>query len=186
MARSKEYVEIKDGVFYVHADLAAQIFGITVQTLYQWKSQPEPPPFNEELNKYPLTEIGDWIRNKQIHRTGKGGSKPWKSLDAVERRLPGMTVEDQKVRLERLRADKLQIEIDTITGKLVEVDEVTIAMTSMVSRVKTRLLSIPTSIAPVITGVEDMYEVQEEIEKSILVALEELSSDWRNSEETDS
>jgi hypothetical protein len=187
------HLHITNGRFYVTVEVAAQLCGVTVQSLYRWRTMPDPPPFHEKYG-YPLKKLGEWIRKEQIYKKGKGGSFPWKpdmsrfGEDTSEPSLPGLTPkrkESQKDRLDRLRGDKMEMDLQIKAGKLVVAEDVEIAMASMVSRVKTRLLSIATQLAPIITGKSDQFDVQADIEESVRDALQELSSDWRDTEESE-
>lgn len=191
MNPNDELIFIENRAF-VSSTLAAQIVGVTVQSLTNYKKRVNPPPYDPMVKMYPLDELGDWIRREQIYMKGKGGNYPFKPDftrydDHVEQTflLPGMEDESQKERYERLRGDKLEMEIQEKAGKLVDVDLVHEAMTSMVSRVKTRLLSIPTHLAPVVTSIEDRYEVQTQIDNAVKTALEELSADYNEVVEND-
>ncbi len=182
-------VKIIDGKYHVTADLAAQICGVTKITLTNWRQRSNPPPFDDKSKLYELDALGDWVRTKQIYKKGKGGSYPWKPInDPTPVTMPGMAKplkEDQEERYKRLRADKLEMEIQEKAGDLVFADEVMIAMTAMVSRVKTRMLSVATSIAPLINVKMKAVAIEQIIEAEIRIALEELSPDWKSEIEED-
>jgi hypothetical protein len=185
-----ENLQLIDGSYYVTRAVAAQLCSVTKSTLASWHQQPNAPPFDSETMLYNLVDLGEWIRREQIYKMGKGGSYPYRAdmtryadYKPPVITLPGMTLhkdEDQKERYERLRGDKLEMEIQEKAGQLVDADSVLIAMTAMASRVKTRLMSVPTALAPVITGMKDRAKVQSTIKDEIAIALEELSGDYRS------
>ena len=96
-----------------------------------------------------------------------------------------ITKNDAEIRLKTLQADKVEIELKQAAAELIPVDEVTRALTNMAMRVKTRLLRIPTSLAPLITGLTDVHAVQKRLEQDVREALEELSMDWRDGQDSD-
>ena len=169
---------------------AAQMCGVSKSTMIQWRKQPNTPPYNDDVGMYPATDLGDWIRTEQIFKKGKGGALKW--LPPLSRfpssnkptsvtMLPGMDEppdrEDPDDRIKRLRGDKLEMELQERAGELVNADELLIALSSMVSRVKMRILSLPTALASTVTGMTDRVEVQTIIEEKIHAALDELSVD---------
>lgn len=189
-----------DGKHYVDKTLAALACGIGVQTLNQYRNRENPPPFDGEHKMYPLKELGEWMRAELMFRKAQGGKPKFKDLfrkhgyihqddlqSAQITGLPGVDGnegdfflnEDQDVRYKRLRADQLEVKIAESAGQLIPVDEVSIAMTEMVTRVKMKLMSLPTSLSPLISGKDNPIEIQEIIEERVRAALEELSGDWK-------
>lgn len=185
-----------NGTYYVNTEAAAQLCGVAKTTLIAWRKQPNAPMYDTELKMYSVPELGDWIRGEQIYKRGKGGAFPWKPdmtrypMHSIDRHkstpvaiLPGMEQpvierdEDAETRVKRLRGDKLEMEIQQRAGELVDADELLIVLSSMISRVKTRILSLPTSLAATVTGKTDRVEVQSMIEEKIHATLEELSTD---------
>lgn len=190
-----EIVTHDDGKVYLSADAAAVICGTTKVTLLNWRKMENPPPYDDELKLYPAAALGEWIRKEMIFKKGKGGSYPY--LPDIKR-FPGggvmpsfgapkptvaISKHDAEIRLKTLQAQKVEIELEEMAGRLVPVDQVTTALTNMITRVKTKLLRIPTAVAPLVVGVSDVYAVQERIEDGVREALEELSSNWRDTED---
>jgi hypothetical protein len=183
-------IEHTDGKLYVTPDTAAVICGTTKVTLINWRGQENPPPFNDQIKAYPLAELGVWVRTELIFKKGKGGSYPM--LPDLSR-IPGRAImptgrvkparidkNDAEIRLKTLQADKVEMELKQTAGELIPVEDVTHALSNMVMRVKTRLLRIPTAIAPLVVGLTDVYGVQKRLEDGVREALDELSEDWRD------
>lgn len=191
-----KFVEHTDGKLYISADAAALMCGTTRVTMLNWRKQENPPPYNDEINMYPLAELGVWSRTELLFKKGKGGAYP--NLPDLSR-IPGRAAmptmgkqparldkHDAEIRLKTLQADKVEMELQQAAGELIPVTDVTHALTNMVMRVKTRLLKIPTAIAPLVVGLTDVYAVQERLEDGVREALDELSEDWRDGQtETD-
>lgn len=185
-----------DGKVYVTADIAAILCDTTTVALMNWRKQENPPPYNDDIKAYPAKELGVWIRTELLVKKGKGGAYPW--LPDTNR-FPGRAImptfgskparidkHDAEIRLKTLQADKVEMELKQTAGELIPVEEVTHALTNMIMRVKTRLLRIPTAIAPLVVGLSDVYGVQKRLEDGVREALEELSEDWRDGQDNQS
>jgi len=188
----KENLRIINGKFYVTTVVAAQLCGVSMQSLNSWRKRANPPPYDDQYELYPVDSLGEWVRTEQIYRKGVGGKYPWKPdmsryggkhvvTSTPVTMMPGMeppVPEDQEERLKRLRADKLEMEIMQKAGMLILADEVTLAMSSMVTNVKSRLLGLPAETAETLALKTDAIEVQEYLDEEITIALEELTPDW--------
>jgi hypothetical protein len=191
---SRDVIRHTDGKVYVNQDLAAIMCGTTPVTLMNWRKMENPPPFNESLKAYPLADLGAWIRTEMIFKKGKGSAYPWlpdltrfpgrAMMPTVSGKPARVDKNDAEIRLKTLQADKVEMELKQIAGELIPVEDVTHALSNMVMRVKTRLLRIPTAIAPIVAGQSDVYAVQKRLEDGVREALEELSEDWRDGQET--
>jgi len=189
-------MKLINGTYYINTEAAAQLCGVAKTTVIAWRKQPNAPLYDDELKMYPLPELGKWIRGEQIYKKGKGGKFPWKpdmsrfpgSITSVKptlspvTMLPGMSStppikEDQDDRVKRLRGDKLEMELRERAGELVNADELLIVMSSMMSRVKTRLMGLPTALASLVVGNTNRVEIQAMIEDRLYATLDELSTD---------
>jgi hypothetical protein len=189
-----KFVEHTDGKLYISADAAAMMCGTTRVTMLNWRKQDNPPPYNDTINMYPLAELGVWSRTELLFKKGKGGAYP--NLPDMSR-IPGRGVmptlgkparvdkHDADIRLKTLQADKVEMELKQVAGELIPVSDVTHALTNMAMRVKTRLLRIPSALAPLVAGVADVYSIQQRLEDGVREALEELSDDWRDGQDNE-
>lgn len=190
---SHKLIEHTDGKIYVSQDTAAVMCGTTRVTMLNWRNMENPPPFNDELKCYPLAELGVWLRTEMIFRKGKGGAYPWlpdlnrfpgrAMMPTVSGKPARVDKNEAEIRLKTLQADKVELELKQTAGELIPVEDVTHALSNMVMRVKTRLLRIPTAIAPLVVGLTDVYGVQKRLEDGVREALEELSEDWRDGQD---
>lgn len=198
-------VEVKfhDGKMYVSADVAAVLCNSAKATLNNWRKQENPPPYNEEIGMYPAAEFGLWIRTEMIFKKGKGGgyphlpdmtrlpgiapmpAMPFPSAPTVKPITVAIGKHDAEIRLKTLQADKVEMELKQAAGELIPIEDVTHALTNMVMRVKTRLLRLPAALAPLVSGVTDVYGVQKRIEDGVREALDELSDDWRDGQDNE-
>jgi hypothetical protein len=169
--------------------------GVSQQSLIKYKHRENPPPCGDD-NLYPVKEFGDWIRSEQIYAAGRGNVYPhFPDLSRYPDRLlkayktptnnamPGMeppVIEDQDTRYKRLRGDKLEMDIQERAKSLVKMDEMLLAISSMVSRVKTRFLAIPSQLALTLADMTDPSEIQDYLKSEFYVVIEELSNDPRD------
>jgi phage terminase Nu1 subunit (DNA packaging protein) len=157
------------------SEQAAELLGVSLATLNNWLKSDDPPPRNIVDGTYPLAELGDWIRQKQILKKGRGGGRPWLPDLSILSGDPRASKIDEETRLKRLQADKVELDLMERRGELVEASEVSSAWQSILSRVRSRLLKMPSSIAPIVAPLTDPHEIQKRIDDSVREALEELS-----------
>ena len=80
--------------------------------------------------------------------------------------------------------DCLEPLIDTgCGGELIVASDVMHAWQTILVRVKTRLLKLPTTLAPLIIGDPDLYSVQTKLKEGVADALSEASVDWRETQQ---
>lgn len=190
MARPlKEDAQLIDGKFYVSQKLACQLCDVAVQTLRGWRDRENPPPYNSEYDMFPVKELGQWIRTEQLYKRGRGNKFPYKPdltrfddyKPTTVNMMPGLepkVKESHSDRYDRLKADKMEMELNEKAGTFVLADEVLLAMSSMVSNVKTRLLAIPSQVANTLSLMNDPVKVQTFMEEELHIALEGLTPDW--------
>jgi phage terminase Nu1 subunit (DNA packaging protein) len=87
----------------------------------------------------------------------------------------GGALEAEQIRLTKVRADKLELELLEKERELVPVDEVKKLWKAAVMAAKARLLSIPPSLAPTLALLGEASEVEEVLTRAIDDALGELS-----------
>lgn len=176
-----------NGTWYIGVEGAAEMCGVTDVTFRKWVGQPNPPPFDPRTTMCPLGELGDWIGRHRLFKTGRGGGYPYmpdlSKLTGMQL-LPGLDpapesdVLDKQVeeaRLTKLRADKLDLEIAEQKGRLIDAEVVKNGWVRITTLVKTRLLQIPSALAPLLVGETDTFELQKRLDRSIREALESLS-----------
>lgn len=136
------------------------------------------------MKGYPARSLGKWIRQEMTLRRGAGGSYPHlPNLDRISSSRTDTEVIDkhaEEARLTKERADKIEMENAVSAGRLIVVEDVEEAWAAILGRVRTRLLRIPSMMAPLVFGAEDVYSVQETLERGVHDALEEASEDWQD------
>ena len=85
-----------------------------------------------------------------------------------------LNLADERARLSKEQADAKEMENAIERGELVYIEDVAKRFEEGLSKVRAKLLSIPTKIAPEAAAAEDAKEVQRLIEGAIVEALNEL------------
>lgn len=123
--------------------------------------------------KYSVPGFGEWYRGYLRNQ--------------IVPMLPGSTVGDdggptllhEKKRKTSADADRVERENAVAEGLLVKIDEVTRGWTIILSRVKARLLRVPSVVAPLVLGLTDQAKIETTVDDQIRDALLELSADWQ-------
>ncbi len=188
----------RDGVLVMSQHAAAEFLGITTATLIRWSKEPDAPPRTSD-GWYPAKELGFWTRRVQVTKTtGKGmgavysyAPEGW-GPKAVSHPAPnlgddGVAIrEDLKAaetRLKTAQANRTEMDMAEKSGNLILASDVLEAWQRILTRVKTRLLKLPTTLAPMVLGDPDLYSVQRKLKESVNDALAEASVDWRETKE---
>lgn len=188
----------RNGVLVISQHAAADFLGVTTQTLIRWSKEPDPPPRTDD-GWYPVREIGVWARKVMVTKSTKGGSKPIYSYapegwgpKAVNHPAPNLNddgvaipegLKEAEQRLKTAQANKIEMEMAEKSGELILASDVLEAWQRILTRVKTRLLKLPTTLAPMVLGDPDLYSVQRKLKESVNDALAEASVDWRETRE---
>ncbi|NCC97061.1 MAG: hypothetical protein EOM02_09495 [Synergistales bacterium] len=81
----------------------------------------------------------------------------------------------EKFRLTKAQADKAEMEVQELEKELVRVDEIQKTYGDMISTFRTKVLGLPTKMAPKIYGMESMAEIQGFMKREVHELLQELS-----------
>ena len=84
---------------------------------------------------------------------------------------------EETTRLKKFQADKAELEVNQLEGKLIPASLVRDTWSGLVSNAHAKFLNIPTNLAHQVLAAEDFNEASSLIKKSIYEALEELSGD---------
>lgn len=86
-----------------------------------------------------------------------------------------LNLTDERARLAKEQADAKEMENAITRGELVYIEDVAKRVEVALSKVKTKMLAIPTKVAPEAAAADNAKEVQALIERHIIEALNELS-----------
>jgi hypothetical protein len=83
------------------------------------------------------------------------------------------------------QAEKVERENMVAEGTLLSIEEVQTSWTSILARVRTKFLKLPSVISNIVVGITDPYEVHELIMDSVREVLTELSENWQGGDDDD-
>jgi phage terminase Nu1 subunit (DNA packaging protein) len=129
--------------------------------------------------------VQDLLANGTIEKQGKGEYDLEVCLRGYISRLREMAASrvgngdlnltDERARLAKEQADAKEMENAITRGELVYIEDVAKRVEVALSNVKTKLLAVPTKVAPEAAAADDAKEVQALIERHIIEALNELA-----------
>lgn len=172
---------IVNGREYVSVRVASVICGVSQPSYNNWCRDENPPPKDPATGMVPLDKLGHWIRAEQVLKPGRGGSG-FPYLPNISRLYENSSIgkEAPETRLKRLQADKVQLELDVASKKLIPAEDVETGWTSLLTRVRAKMLRIPVAVTPLIVGKSDPHDIQEKLSDAVREALEEMSNDVRD------
>jgi phage terminase Nu1 subunit (DNA packaging protein) len=132
---------------------AAALLGVTTRTLRDWEKRGEGPPRNKD-GTYPGRQLVVW---------------------EVTRNIPTGEFDDQRERLNAAQAEKVEAENAVRRGQLADVAIVAAVWTDHVAAARTKLLAIPSKLAPQLTAIHDPNVIAAGIRAEITAALAELA-----------
>ena len=136
------------------------------------------------LNMGQLSELtGKTYRTLHVRLEGippareDGKSKWWESRQALAAIYDAGPSDPQqeRARLDRLRGDKITLDLERERGEVVNVHEVALSWTRIVTDAKSRLLGVPTKAAPLVMGCKRVEQAKAVMEDQILDALGDLA-----------
>jgi len=129
--------------------------------------------------------VQDLLENGTIQKQGRGEYDLDTCLKAYITRLREMAtmrvgngdlnLTDERARLAKEQADAKEMENAITRGELVYIEDVAKRVEVALSKVKIKILAIPTKVAPEAAAADDAKEVQALIERHIIEALNELA-----------
>ena len=88
----------------------------------------------------------------------------------------GKSANAEKARLDKLRADVVELDLAQKKGELVPTDTILDLLIPLFSNVRTKFIAIPAKAAPLLTGQSTELEVQDTLKRLVNDCLEELSN----------
>jgi terminase small subunit / prophage DNA-packing protein len=129
--------------------------------------------------------VQDLIANGTLEKRGRGEYDLDACREAYITRLReaaagransgDLNLTEERARLAKEQADAKEMENSITRGELVYIDDVAKRVEVALSKVKTKILAIPTKVAPEAAAADDAKEVQALIERHIIEALNELA-----------
>lgn len=140
----------------------ADVFGVAEETITQWTKAGLPVKVARKGSKGNEYVVADCIRWYVARESGGEGA-----LDLTQ----------ERARLAKAQADKTELEAEELRGDLARYEDISTHWTRQTAACRSRLLVIPTKIAPIIRSASTDKEASSIIEREICEALEELSGD---------
>jgi phage terminase Nu1 subunit (DNA packaging protein) len=156
-AKASDGPEPLEGEIPVTLDRAAAICGVTEKTIRSW--------------------INDGLQVMQQGKRGRSSQKTIVDLAAVLRwYLEQDALDAAKTRLASAQADKHEMENALRRGELADVKDVQREWSDMVLACRSKLLTLPTKLAPQVTNVADAAIIAARLRAEIGAALLELAT----------
>ena len=134
----------------------AKLLGIDERTLRRWK--------NDGMPAFESGEVGNWyVERKLKERFGDAANGE------------GLDFTAERARVAKEQADKLAMENDARRDMTMTRGEVAALLTRVIMIFKTRLMTIPMKLAPLLFGMKSIPEIMEALKAAIYEALNELS-----------
>ena len=89
--------------------------------------------------------------------------------------ISGDSLEDEKARHEKLKADKTEIELGRMRGEFVSLSEITQLWTGITGVVVNRLVNLPKKLAPQLVHIEDPETAEEIIARDLRDSLDMIA-----------
>jgi hypothetical protein len=134
----------------------AVFFGVSTQALDGWINKGCPCEKQKRELLFYLPDVVRWRDER-----GEDGAK----LDLTA----------ERARLSKEQADKAEMENAKMRGELVPVAYVRELLEKVLSTFKTRILGLPTKMAPVVFGLKSITDTREALDNNLHDALNELS-----------
>jgi hypothetical protein len=106
---------------------------------------------------------------------GQKGAIQYNSIEALSLLYGHEEAEGEESRLTRMRADKVELELDAMRGKFLPREEVVLKVQKMFGAVRSRLLSIPSKASPELAIMDSPTKIRAHMEALIHEALRELA-----------
>ncbi len=81
----------------------------------------------------------------------------------------------ERARLLKLQADKTELEVDTMKGKLIPVEETEELWATLLATFRTRMMAMPTRAAHLISHLKEFYAIEHTLRDLVIDALTELA-----------
>lgn len=168
----------------------AAFLGVSTGTVNNWMQEPGSSLRRREDGKIYISDVGEWARKVQVTKPSPGRGRNrypyappgWGPIRSAEDGAPVVISEDKnavEIRLKTAQAEKVEMENQVTAGTLIPIDKCMTAWKLILGRVRTRLLRIPSTVAPLVHGDPDVLSIQQKLKEAVHDALSEAAEDWR-------
>jgi phage terminase Nu1 subunit (DNA packaging protein) len=148
----------------------AEVLRKSPQTITTWQKQGMPilaDGTRGAENQYETADVIQWLLDRELGKlkqSSRGDDAEW--LDA----------EQELARLRCAQADKVEIEVALLQGRVLDADEVQLAFGKVDAEVKSSLLSMPSRLAPVLIKIRSVKEMTRALKEDVLQTLAKLTA----------
>ena len=135
-----------------------QIYGKTTKTIGTWMGHGL-PALDESRGRARLFYLPDVIQWRESYVQGSDT----------------LSAQAEKARVDKFRADKLEIELDIAVGKVADVNLVTSMVSGHIAECVARLMSLPGKMAPVAFGAKTIAKAEKLIRTELYECVSELA-----------
>jgi phage terminase Nu1 subunit (DNA packaging protein) len=154
--------------FTVNQQQAAYMLGVDGRTIQTWsKRSTDPLPVARhgargQPNEYNPAMLVQWYVRNELDK-----------LNINDGELLDLNTE--RAKLAKLQARKIELDLEVIEGRMVDTEQAGAALEKVIMACRSRLLAMPTKIAPQVMGAGTIAEKAEVIRDGVYTALNELS-----------
>jgi phage terminase Nu1 subunit (DNA packaging protein) len=152
---------------YITRAAAAYLLDCDVRSLSTYQ--------NRDVDPLPIAEKG---KRGQSHRYDPQALMKWKVRQELAKVLEDGAVLDlnnERAKLAKLQAAKVQLDLDDRAGKFVPLDNLEQEFTRIILAVRMHFLAIPAKCAPSVFACESVSETAEKIQMHVYESLTDLS-----------
>ncbi len=147
----------------------SEVVGKSQQTITTWQKNGMPILIDGTAgteNQYDTTQVIDWLVARELKKMSEGQES--KGKDWVD--------SDQELgRLRAAQADKAEIEVALLQGRVLDADDVNLAFGKLDAEVKSSFLSMPSRLAPTLIKIRSVKEMTLALKADVLQTLSKLS-----------
>lgn len=87
-----------------------------------------------------------------------------------------LDLDEERAKLEKVKRLQAELKLAAMKGTMHESKDVERVMNDMLTNFRSKLLSLPSKVAPLLIAIDDIAEIQDKLQKEIYEVLEELSN----------
>lgn len=148
------------------------MLGVTVRQVTTYQNRKEDPlpiavraASRGQAHQYDIFEIHDWGVRQRIKELGVNDDGEFYDK------------EFEQARLYHGQANRVELEVEQLRGKLLPTDQVLETWQSLFANMRAKLLGLPTKAAHAVQAVDDLSDIRDALTVHIHEALEEIVHD---------
>jgi phage terminase Nu1 subunit (DNA packaging protein) len=141
------------------------LLGKSERTLSEWQKQGLPvvkATAKGLANEYDTAQVINWLLSRYDPGSNQGSESG--------------NFEEERTRLTKAQADKIELEVKVMQGKLLPAEEIESVWSDQVIRMRSKLLAMPVKLSVLLIGKDKQADIEQILRKEIHEALTELSA----------